>query len=41
MMIPKLKENMMIKSEPITATIIKANNAMGSPNIIARFRMFL
>lgn len=41
MMTAKLKENMMNNSEPITEVIIIANNEMGKPIIIARFRMFL
>jgi hypothetical protein len=39
--IPKLKENMMISSEAKMETIIKANREIGSPNMTARFRMFL
>ena len=39
--IPKLKEKMMINSEAKMETIIKANREMGSPNMTARFPMFL
>jgi hypothetical protein len=41
MIIPKLKEKMMIKSEAIIATIINANSVNGNPKITARFLMFL
>ena len=40
-MMPKPKENMIIKSDAITAIIIRANNETGNPKISARFRMFL
>ncbi|MDO7172561.1 hypothetical protein [Mariniflexile sp. AS56] len=39
--IAKLKENMIIKSEARMETIIKANREMDRPNMTARFLMFL
>tara|TARA_R110000850_G_scaffold109507_5_gene222580 strand:+ start:1297 stop:1521 length:225 start_codon:yes stop_codon:yes gene_type:complete len=41
MIIPKLKEKMMINSEAKMETIIRANREMGSPKMTARFLMFL
>jgi hypothetical protein len=40
-MIPKLKEKMMIKREATIEIIIKANNETGSPKMTALFLMFL
>ncbi|MBO6590027.1 MAG: hypothetical protein JJ935_12050 [Muricauda sp.] len=39
--IPKLKEKMMMSNEAKTETIIKANREIGSPNMTALFLMFL
>lgn len=39
-MTPRLKEKMMINKEPMTDTIIRANNEMGSPMTMARLRIF-
>tara|TARA_R110002033_G_scaffold77030_3_gene128747 strand:- start:58 stop:291 length:234 start_codon:yes stop_codon:yes gene_type:complete len=39
--IPKLKENMMMSNEAKIETIIKANREMGSPKMTALFLMFL
>ena len=39
--IPKLKEKMMINNEARIETIIKANREMGNPKMTARFLMFL
>ena len=39
--IPKLKEKMMMSNDTKMETIIKANREMGSPKMTARFRMFL
>tara|TARA_R110000764_G_scaffold81207_2_gene160918 strand:- start:3856 stop:4089 length:234 start_codon:yes stop_codon:yes gene_type:complete len=39
--IPKLKEKMMMSNEAKMETIIKANREMGSPKMTARFLMFL
>jgi hypothetical protein len=39
--IPKLKEKMMINSEARIDTIINANREIGSPKMTARFLMFL
>ncbi|MFV8281079.1 hypothetical protein ACNKXS_06020 [Christiangramia marina] len=39
--IPKLKEKMMMSNEAKMETIIKANREMDSPKMTARFRMFL
>ena len=39
--IPKLKENMMMSKEAKIETIIKANREMGSPKMTALFLMFL
>jgi hypothetical protein len=39
--IPKLKEKMMINSDARMETIIKANREIGSPKMTARFLMFL
>lgn len=41
MITTKLNEKMMNNNEPITEAIMMANNEMGKPIIIARFRMFL
>ena len=41
MIIPKLKEEMMMSSEAKTETIIKANREIGSPKMTALFLMFL
>jgi hypothetical protein len=41
MIIPKLKEKIMTKSEATIEIIIKANREMGSPKMTARFLMFL
>ena len=41
MIIPKLNEKMMTKSEARMEIIIKANSEMGSPKKTARFRIFL
>jgi len=41
MIIPKLKEKMMINNDAKIETIINANREMGSPKITARFLMFL
>jgi hypothetical protein len=41
MIIPKLKEKMMMSNEAKMETIIKANREMGSPKMTARFLMFL
>lgn len=41
MIIPKLKEKMMINSEAIMETIINANSVKDNPKITARFLMFL
>ncbi len=41
MMMPKLKEKMMMSSDAKIDTIIKANSEMGRPNMTARFRIFL
>ncbi len=41
MITEKLKENMIHNRDPITTVIIKANNDIGRPIIIARFLMFL
>ena len=41
MIIPKLKEKMMINNDARMETIIKANSEMGNPNMTARFLMFL
>ncbi|SRX76302.1 hypothetical protein AEQU3_03302 [Aequorivita antarctica] len=41
MIIPKLKEKMITKSDAIIEIIITANREMGSPNMTARFLMFL
>jgi hypothetical protein len=41
MIIPKLKEKMMINSEAKMETIINANREMGNPKMTARFLMFL
>ena len=40
-MIPKLNEKMMTKSEAIMEIIINANSEMGSPKMTARFLIFL
>lgn len=39
--IPKLKEKMMMSNEAKMETIIKANREMGSPKMTALFLMFL
>jgi len=39
--IPKLKEKMMINSDARMETIISANREIGSPKMTARFLMFL
>ncbi|WP_405198857.1 hypothetical protein [Christiangramia sp. LLG6405-1] len=39
--IPKLKEKMMMSNEAKMETIIRANREMDSPKMTARFRMFL
>jgi hypothetical protein len=39
--IPKLKEKIMTKSEATTEIIIRANREMGSPKMTARFLIFL
>nr|AOE09502.1 hypothetical protein [uncultured bacterium] len=39
--IPKLKEKIITNSDASMETIIKANREMGSPNMTARFLMFL
>jgi hypothetical protein len=39
--ITKLKEKIMMSSDAITATIIRAKSEMGSPQIRAFFRIFL
>ncbi|MEJ4089119.1 MULTISPECIES: hypothetical protein [Flavobacteriaceae] len=39
--IPKLKEKMMMSNEAKIETIIKANREMGSPKMTALFLMFL
>jgi len=39
--IPKLKEKIIINSDARTETIIKANREIGSPKMTARFLMFL
>lgn len=39
--ITKPKEKIMTNKDAITAIIIMANSDMGSPNMTARFRMFL
>ena len=39
--IPKLKEKMMMSSEAKIETIISANKEIGSPKMTARFLMFL
>ncbi|CAL2104161.1 conserved protein of unknown function [Tenacibaculum sp. 190130A14a] len=41
MITAKLNEKMMNNNDPITEIIMMANNEMGNPIIIARFRMFL
>jgi hypothetical protein len=40
-MIPKLNENMMTKSEATMEIIINANSEIGSPKMTALFLMFL
>ena len=39
--IPKLKEKMIIKSDAIIEIIIRANREIGSPKMTACFLMFL
>jgi hypothetical protein len=39
--IPKLKEKMIMSSEAKIETIISANKEIGSPKMTARFLMFL
>jgi hypothetical protein len=39
--IPKLKEKMMMSSDAKMETIFKANREIGSPKMTARFLMFL
>lgn len=41
MMMPKLKEKMIMSSDAKIDTIINANSEMGRPKMTARFRIFL
>tara|TARA_R110002050_G_scaffold71771_4_gene154358 strand:+ start:3191 stop:3364 length:174 start_codon:yes stop_codon:yes gene_type:complete len=41
MIIPKLKEKMMINNDAKTETIINANREIGNPKMTARFLIFL
>ena len=41
MIMPKLKEKMMMSNDANMETIINANREMGKPKMTARFRIFL